>query len=345
MSVRVRYQVPADGRLNLTTARTAFYGWLYARHEAGGFFLREAEGTLSSAVASFLDGLRLLGLDWDRESDGDRPGTVHVFCDACLPTRDPSDAESPQYVCLPPIKEPGASIEVRELVRQGYSGLALANCLARLGWSPRGKRALLTLDELAARFELGCVSHRPVVFDRRHLDWFNRRWLSGLDAGEVSALLVPHWHAAYGCAERAVGTALSPEAWRQMLALAIREGLDRPEQCVDKARFAFIDDLPLDPASRTALDQPYAETILRAFARELPPASSPSAYDFEPLDEFCREFRLRFKDTLGVRSRDVMYVLRAALTGRQDGPCLVVVCQLLGRARCIQRVQAALGET
>jgi len=51
------------------------------------------------------------------------------------------------------------------------------------------------------------------------------------------------------------------------------------------------------------------------------------------------ELRWHFKALLGVRSRDVLHVVRAALTGRVDAPCLVVACQLLGRARCLQRAQ------
>jgi hypothetical protein len=38
----------------------------------------------------------------------------------------------------------------------------------------------------------------------------------------------------------------------------------------------------------------------------------------------------------------VMSVMRAALTGRVDGPCLIVACQLLGGQRCSLRAVRAL---
>jgi glutamyl/glutaminyl-tRNA synthetase len=264
--------------------------------------------------------LSLLGLDWDRETDRDQGFVPSLH--------------------LPPVSGPDVKVSIGEWVRRGYSGPALVNCLARLGCSPKGKRALLTLDELAARFEVRRVSRRAVTFDRRDLDWFNRRWLVSLNGDEVAALLVPHWQAAYGRADRAEGTALSPQDWQQTLSLAIRGELVLPEEAVDRARFAFSDELALDAASVSVLEQSYAEPILRAFARELPQVTP---FEFEPLDAFFRELRMRFKDALGVRSRDVMYVLRAALTGRQDGPCLVVACQLLGPARCSQRAGASVG--
>jgi glutamyl/glutaminyl-tRNA synthetase len=333
MAVRVLYKVPALGSLDLTSARAALYGWLVARHERGTFVLYVSGSP--PAAESLLDELRLLGLDWEREIDERPAGITHVFCDL----RQPVGGEPPQIVRLPPVEGPEAGIAVREWVRRGYSGLALANCLARLGWSPRGKRSFLTLDELAARFDLGRLSRRPVLFERQQLDWFNRRWLGALDVDEVTALLVPHWQAAYARADRAEGTALAREVWQQTLALAIREELYLPAQAADKARFAFVDELSLDAASRAALDRPCAKPILRAFVDELP-AVAP--FEFGLLDTFCSELRLRFKESLGVRSRDVMHVLRAALTGRQDGPCLVVACQLLGPARCVQRAQWAI---
>ena len=313
MGVRVLYEVPAGG-LDASSARAALLGWLWARHTRGQFFVS------STGRTPALDDLRALGLDWDQRLDA------------------AADGEAPQSLDLPPVEGPDAGISIQEWLGRGYSGPALVNCLARLGWTPRGRRALLRLDELAARFELGRVSRRPVVFDRRQLDWFNRRWLAGLDVETVTALLIPHWQAAYGAAERAEGSALSPEVWQQTLALAIREELARPDQAVEKARFAFADDLGLDEASRALLEAPYADPILRAFVRELPDV----ALSEPTLDVFFRDLRLSFKEQLGIRSRDVMYVLRAALTGRQDGPCLVVACQLLGPARCVQRAREAL---
>jgi glutamyl/glutaminyl-tRNA synthetase len=196
------------------------------------------------------------------------------------------------------------------------------------------------LEELAARFEIKRVSRRTVAFDRRDLDWFNRRWIGSLDEEAATALLAPHWRAAYGLSERSAGTALSPHDWERTLALAIRDELALPGQCVEQARFAFVDELTLDAGSQAVLSRPYANPILRAFADELP---SVFPFQFDPLDAFCRQLRLRFKDALGIRSRDVMYVLRAALAGRQDGPCLVVICQLLGPERCIQRARLAIG--
>jgi glutamyl/glutaminyl-tRNA synthetase len=123
------------------------------------------------------------------------------------------------------------------------------------------------------------------------------------------------------------------------LALAIREELDCLDQAAKRARFAFADEVTWDEEARQALARPYAIEVLESFARGLPDVE-PFAYD--AIDAFVRDLRLRFKASLSIRSRDVMYVIRAALTGQRGGPCLVEVCQLLGRDRCIERARAAI---
>jgi glutamyl/glutaminyl-tRNA synthetase len=45
---------------------------------------------------------------------------------------------------------------------------------------------------------------------------------------------------------------------------------------------------------------------------------------------------------VGLRGRDVMFPIRAALTGTMVGPCLGVVASLLGYERCRGRLREAL---
>jgi nondiscriminating glutamyl-tRNA synthetase len=248
--------------------------------------------------------------------------------------------QAPSYAYLPPIVDresgpgshPGSRL-LNEVRRQGYLPLAVANHLARLGWTPRGKRRLLTLPELAARFELERVSHSPAPFDAEQLDWFNHRCLRRLDEAELARLWIPRWQQAYGAAH-VDGTTLAPDEWQRLLVTAIRDEVYRLDQAVDKARFAFAESICPDARAGECLAQPYAAEVLRAFADEL---SVLEPFEYDEIDARVSALRLRFKASHGIRSRDVMFVLRAALTGRMDGPCLIVACQLLGRRRCIAR--------
>jgi glutamyl/glutaminyl-tRNA synthetase len=172
------------------------------------------------------------------------------------------------------------------------------------------------------------------------LDWFNRRALGQMDEGEAARLMAPYWEEAYGVAHRARGTALAVDEWQRALAAAIRGEMVRLTDAADAARFCFVDEVSWGTDAEDLLARPYAPEVLEAFCALV---ESVEPFTFEALDAAISDLRRGFKASHGIRSRDVMYLLRAALTGRADGPCLVVACQLLGRERCLSRIEKAAG--
>jgi len=166
------------------------------------------------------------------------------------------------------------------------------------------------------------------------LNWFNRRYVQGQDIAQAARWLVPYWQRAYGTSDRAADTELTPTEWQQTLTQAIVGELDFLGQAGERARFAFQDRVELSAEAQEMLAQPYAQQVLCAFAQGI---AALQPFTYQAIDAFVSELRMRFKAALGIRSRDVMYTLRAALTGRTDGPCLILACQVLGRTRCILR--------
>ncbi len=67
--VRVRFAPSPTGYLHIGGARTAFFNWLFARHNGGKFVLRiedtDAERTIEDSIAQILEAFKWLGLDWD----------------------------------------------------------------------------------------------------------------------------------------------------------------------------------------------------------------------------------------------------------------------------------------
>ena len=67
--VRVRFAPSPTGFFHIGSARTALFNWLYARHTGGAFVLRiedtDKERNTEEALQVLLDGMKLLGLDWD----------------------------------------------------------------------------------------------------------------------------------------------------------------------------------------------------------------------------------------------------------------------------------------
>lgn len=332
MNVRVCFELDASAPLNVDGARTVLAGWLEARHRGGAIQVGVCKRDGSAALFSQSSWLGLTGDEW-------------CICECMSPRPvpgiridDDSDPYSPQCVDLAPISGHG-DILLGDLEAQGYFPLAVINALALLIWTPRGRRRIRSLDELAAGFDPGRISRRPAAFDLDALNWFNRRCIAGLAVEALTGLFVPRWQEAFGVAHRAGGADLSPTDWQQLLTVAIRDETHYLAQAPELARPFFSDQFPMRADAVETLAQPYAPDVLRVFVGGLA-TLEPFAYD--PIDRFVTALRYQFKNSHGIRSRDSMWVIRAALTGQLGGPCLIEACLLLGRARCIERAQAAL---
>ncbi|MBI3803157.1 MAG: glutamate--tRNA ligase [Nitrospirae bacterium] len=74
--IRVRFAPSPTGFLHIGGARTALFNWLFARHHGGKFFLRiedtDRSRSTDEAIEAIIDGMRWLGLDWDKWEGSDK---------------------------------------------------------------------------------------------------------------------------------------------------------------------------------------------------------------------------------------------------------------------------------
>ena len=74
---------------------------------------------------------------------------------------------------------------------QGYLPEAMVNFLAFLGWSPGTEEEIFTLEELAARFEIGKVHRAGAIFDAERLDHLNGLYIRALTDEQLALRLRP----------------------------------------------------------------------------------------------------------------------------------------------------------
>ena len=97
----------------------------------------------------------------------------------------------------------------------------------------------------------------------------------------------------------------------------------------------FLEDEPaLEPAARDALGAPGAAAVCAGAASALAALADWSA-------EGVKSAVRSLAPALGVRGRELFQPIRAALTGRTHGPELPLVAELLGRERCVARLERA----
>ena len=90
--VRVRFAPSPTGDLHVGNIRTALFDWAFARHTGGVFVLRiedtDQSRVLPEYIASALETLRWLGLDWDEgpEAGGPSGHTCRASAGRSTPT-------------------------------------------------------------------------------------------------------------------------------------------------------------------------------------------------------------------------------------------------------------------
>ena len=225
-----------------------------------------------------------------------------------------------------------AAVAVGDWRRAGYVHEALLAYLGLLGFHPGDDREVLTRAEMTAAFALDRVGHSGSVFDPAKLAWMNAHWLHHADGPTLEA-----WALRAG----ADAPAFLPEAvraWPPELRLRVLEALrGNLATLADLARelAPFVDEPPLpEPDAEAALAGPRAASVCAAAA-----AAFAELADWRA--EGVKSAVRTLGETLGVKGRELFQPIRAALTGRTHGPELPLIAELLGRERCVTRLERA----
>lgn len=167
-----------------------------------------------------------------------------------------------------------------------------------------------------------------------------RHPFADLETDAVGALLKPQLQIAYGRWEWSVDTAHSPEEWYRILVAAIKKEAVSIEDMVALSAFALREQVTLfAPEAQEALTGAWVHEVLE---RCLGALSQEALQTPDSANLFFQGLRHYFRDHRDLRGRQVMYPIRAALTGAMVGPCLGIVGSLLGTERCRRRLEDQL---
>jgi glutamyl-tRNA synthetase len=229
---------------------------------------------------------------------------------------------------------------IEHYAQEGYFPEAIVAYVATLGWAPGRNAERNSLADLVQLFDLRRLSANPSTFDAQRLAWFNQKRLQHADHRQVAELLRPRLTAAYGRWEAADGTAHAPDSWFELLVGAAQEEAITLSDMVTLCAFALAPESPVPtPEAQEALRDPAASRVLEAFLAGLSPDSIDTP---AKANAWLTDLRHALRDSNGLRGQQVMFPIRAALSGSLRGPCLGIITSLLGPERCRDRAQEAL---
>ena len=226
-------------------------------------------------------------------------------------------------------KRDGAK-DVLDYIRDGYLPETLVNFIASLGWNDGTEQELFTVEELVAKFSLDHVQRSGARFDEKRLEWMNGAKIRELALDELYTRSLSYWPATAADAD---------DSYKQQVLGLLQERLKYLAEIPQLTDFFFID-LPIDPGLISTNKQlkKYQPAELAAWLQTSRDSLGQS--DFSTADLTSQLNNLL--ETTGQKPGVLFSLIRIATTQSPASPALAETMALLGKERCLARIDAQL---
>ena len=248
--------------------------------------------------------------------------------------------EPPLFAHLPDVlgtdrsklsKRHGA-VAVTEFRDKGYLPDAMVNFLALLGWSKDDKTDVMSREDMIASFSLERVSPTAAIFNREKLDWMNGVYIRNLSADGFFNAVKPF----LAKDTLAASYLQTDERYIRDILPLVQERAKILTEVAELTGFFFTDDLSYDPA--LLVDKKMTrEQSVQALEAALQKLKTLYTFDIETLETTLRPMA----EQLGLKTGQFFGTLRVATTGRTAAPPLFQTMAVLGRERCLKRIESA----
>lgn len=240
--------------------------------------------------------------------------------------------EPPNYAHIPLILNPsGSKMSKRDVgaalsmyQEEGYAPEAVLNYLFLLGWSPKGNREVLPLEEVIASFDLPQILRHNARFDINKLHWINGEYIKIMTLDRFIGFAMRPLEK-LGLAPRS----FSPEYVRAAMG-TVKEKVKQFDEVPVFGAFYFRDTVEVEEISRKDLTAENAR-ILTALK---PALAASESFKAEALNAVLKKVAA----DLGIKIGLVVHPTRLACTGSVVGPSLYHLMEVLGKKRVLKRI-------
>ena len=329
----VRFKVPLEGQ---TRFNDLIYGEVAFEHSTiDDFVLLKSDGYPTYHLANVVDDHAMEISHVIRAEEWLSSTPRHLLLYQAL------GLEPPQFIHHPMILGPDRSklskrhgaVSILEYREDGYLPEAMVNFLALLGWSLDDKTELISRKELIQNFSLERIGKTGAIFNREKLDWMNGVYIRKMTPDEFFEAAQP-----YLMMDEAAGKALiSGEEYVKAALSLVQERARTLAGVAELARFFFVDELGYEPELLIGggMSRESATQALKEAQRRLRPLTG---FDAASLEGVLRPLAVE----LGLKTGQLFGTLRVAVTGRTAAPPLFDTMAVLGKERCLKRIEAAL---
>ena len=323
----VRFRNPVDGSVvwnDLVKGRIEF-----ANAELDDLIIARADGTPTYNFCVVVD-------DWDMQITHVIRGDDHVNnTPRQINILKALGATIPEYAHLSMIlgddgtklsKRHGA-VSVMQYRDEGYLPEAIINYLARLGWS-HGDAEVFSRAQFVEWFDLNHITPSAAQFNTEKLRWLNQHYIKAADDVRLARLVQPF---------------LERDGYD------IKNGPDLADVCtLVKERVGTLHELAQAARLFYGHQTPRADLVAEHVTPDILPALRDLNTRFAGISWEKTAISIALKETLaahGLKMPKLAMPVRVLVTGETHTPAIDATLALLGQARVVARIQAALTET
>lgn len=248
--------------------------------------------------------------------------------------------QPPLYCHLPSIlgtnkkklskREGDASVE--DFKNKGYLPEALVNYIALLGWNPGSEREIFSLSELVEQFDINKLHKSGAIFDGKKLDNINGQYVRQLPVKRLISLCRPYLVETYGDALQNY----NDEYVAKVITLE-QERLKKLSDITASTQFFFTGKLDYD--AKLLIWKKSNKTIIsNDLTKILRKLTEMEEWGNASLEKEI----LRFIKDKNLTNGEVLWPLRAALSGQENSPGPFAIAAVLGKKESLRRIQAAI---
>lgn len=245
-------------------------------------------------------------------------------------------AEPPRYAHLPMIvnangkpysKRDGAAY-IGEFRDEGFLADTMFNFLALLGWSPGNDIEIMTRQEMIQYFELTRVKASPAKFDMKKLKWMNNKYICMLSLDKFLE------YAKQAISKVEWGEGILFDEYFQRVCALLQSRTDTFDD-VRQWGYFFTDKIYYDEASvQKTLKKPEMKNIL-LHLKTLLETIEFAVFSIENAIH-------QTEQTYSIPQGKLNLPIRVAVTGVSRGAGLYETMELLGKKRCVERLDYAI---
>jgi len=333
----VRFLVPEDR----VTYKDIVYGEISRdSKDIEDFIIQRANGTPTYNLACVVDdhdmGISHVIRGADHITNTPKQILLYEVCDFAIP----------EFAHLPLILGPDKSklskrhgaVSLTWYQEHGFLPDAMVNYLTLLGWSPGDDQEIfirngkLNKDLLTERFTLERINSANAVFDITKLEWMNQQYIMQLNQPEFRKRLKPFIIKHGLMTEEEIK---QRDEWYADVCNLMQPRLKTLDEINNQGRYFFKDDFDYDQTALQKFTNRETLTIMKTFL--------PVIQDINPFEVMNIEITLlNFGEDHGLKVKQWIHPLRVFTTGTKAGPPLFDTLELIGKKKCISRIEKML---